>query len=779
MRPEKLKAEGAVPEIAFPTPSPRGGSSFSCFSLSSRMSSFVRILVDRSEGRELDYSVPEELRGSVAVGFRAVIRLRNRRAVGTIIALLDRTDVPGVRPIEGLVGGGDLSPVLMKLARWMAEYYCAPRASVMRTMLPPMLRGEKITDRKVRTMLLAKTPSREDLEKLGKRAPRQKALLDALMGREGNGTVPVPTSPLMAGCGATAATLRSLVDAGWILTGEERAARAPQEEILPSRAPVLNPDQERVVGELLRLIDAGGATPPVLLHGVTGSGKTEVYLRALARVLEAGKSALVLVPEISLTPQTVERFRSRFDHEGGGGAGVAVLHSHLTDAERREEWMRLSRGEARIAIGARSAVFAPLARLGLIIVDEEHENTYKQEETPRYHARDVAVMRAKLEGCPIVLGSATPSVESYRNAVSGKYRLLEMPRRADGQVMPLIRVVDLKLQGKRTRMEGGLSAPLSMAITKRLELGQQTILFLNRRGFATSMLCQQCGHVCRCPNCSLSMTLHRAENRLACHLCGHRAAPPSRCSECGDPGIQHSGIGTQRVEEAIQKTFPSAKIARMDADTMTRRGSYGEVLGKFRAGKIDILIGTQMIAKGLDFPNVTLVGIINADIGLHSPDFRAGERTFQLLTQVAGRAGRGTEEGEVIVQTFTPSSPSIQHARHHDFAGFYEQEISFREAFRHPPFSRMLLVQVRSVSPEKASLAASAVEKAFRDAAPSSVEVSVAAPAPLERAHGQYRFHVVLKASSGALLGRLAREVSVSLPRDVVMTVDVDPYSLM
>lgn len=745
------------------------------------MASFVRILVDRSEGRELDYSVPGELRDSVSVGSRAIIRVRNRRAVGTITALLERTDVPGVRPIEGLVdgGGGDLSPVLMKLALWMAEYYCAPRASVMRTMLPPMVRGEKITERKVKTVCLEKTPSPEELEKLGKRAPRQKALLDALIGSAGHGTIPVPAPPLLAGCGATAATLRSLVEAGWIRTGEERAARPPQEEILPSRIPVLNPDQERVVGELLSLIDEGGATPPVLLHGVTGSGKTEVYLRALARVLEAGKCALVLVPEISLTPQTVERFRSRFDHAGGGGAGVAVLHSHLTDAERREEWMRLSRGEARIAIGARSAVFAPLDSLGLIIVDEEHENTYKQEETPRYHARDVAVMRAKLEGCPVLLGSATPSVESYRNAVSGKYRLLEMPRRADGQVMPLIRVVDLKLQGKRTKMEGGLSAPLSMAIRKRLELGQQTILFLNRRGFATSMLCQQCGHVCRCPNCSLSMTLHRAENRLACHLCGHQSPPPSRCPECRDPGIQHSGIGTQRVEETMLNTFPTARIARMDADTMTRRGSYAEVLGKFRAGKIDILIGTQMIAKGLDFPNVTLVGIINADIGLHSPDFRAGERTFQLLTQVAGRAGRGQEEGEVIVQTFTPSSPSIQHARHHDFHGFYEQEIAFREAFRHPPFSRMLLVQIRSVSPEKASLAASVVEKTFRAAAPPSVEVSVAAPAPLERAHGQYRFHVVLKAASGVLLGRLSREVTVKLPHDVVMTLDVDPYSLM
>ena len=506
-----------------------------------------------------------------------------------------------------------------------------------------------------------------------------------------------------------------------------------------------------------------------------------MYLRALARTLESGKSGLVLVPEIALTPQTVERFRSRFDHAGQAGAGVAILHSHLTDAERREEWMRLQRGDARIAIGARSAVFAPLRNLGIIIVDEEHENTYKQEETPRYHARDVAVMRGRIEGALVILGSATPSVESFQNVQCGKYTLLELPRRADGQLMPLIRVVDLRLQGKRAKSEGGLSAPLQMAMTKRLEAGQQTILFLNRRGYSTSLLCEQCGHVCRCPNCSLSMTLHRAENRLACHLCGHGSKPPDRCPECGDQGIQHSGIGTQRVEETIMRLFPKARLARMDADTMSRRGSYAEVLGKFRARQIDILLGTQMIAKGLDFPNVTLVGIINADIGLHSPDFRAGERTFQLLTQVAGRAGRGDMEGEVIVQTFSPASPSIQHARHHDYAGFFEQEISFREAFRHPPFTRIVLLQVRGVSLEQTTSCAELVAKAFRAKATFSVEVSEAAAAPLERAHGQYRYHVTLKSKSGSVLGNLVRDVTMclKLPKGVIMTVDVDPYSLM
>ena len=371
-------------------------------------------------------------------------------------------------------------------------------------------------------------------------------------------------------------------------------------------------------------------------------------------------------------------------------------------------------------------------------------------------------------------------MESYRNAKLGKYLLLELPRRADGQRMPLIRVVDLRLQGKRSKSDGGLSAPLQMGISKRLELGQQTILFLNRRGFSTSLLCQQCGHVCQCPNCSLSLTLHRSDNRLACHLCGHQAKPPSVCPECRDPGIQHAGIGTQKVEESVRKFFSEARIARMDADTMTKKGSYREVLGKFRARKIDILIGTQMIAKGLDFPNVTLVGIINADIGLHAPDFRAGERTFQLLTQVAGRAGRGETEGEVIVQTFSPSSPSVQYARHHDFEGFFEQEISFRKAFHHPPFSRLLLIQVRGVSRGQALLSAQAVARAAAGIAPPSVQVSEVASAPLERAHGQYRFHVTLKSVSGSLLGKLARDVagSLRLPEGIVMTMDVDPYSL-
>lgn len=748
------------------------------------MPSFVRVLIDRSEGKELDYSVPEEFSGDVGVGVRVVVMVRNRRAVGTVLEILEVSQVPGLRPILALVGGGTtLTPAVMRLARWMADYYCAPFASVMKTVLPPMLRGERVVMKMVRMARLVSSPSEADLALLGKKAPRQRHVLEQLLHRK----EPLPVPELLRVSEASESTLKALSKAGWIDCTELRrgAFSAEAEEILPSRRPILNPDQKRILETLFKTFEEHKKNPeklsPFLLHGVTGSGKTEVYLQAMERVLETGKNALVLVPEIALTPQTVERFRSRFDHAGDGGVRIAVLHSHLTDAERREEWMKLQRGEARIAIGARSAVFAPLSNLGLIIVDEEHENTYKQEETPRYHARDVAVMRGRLEGCPVILGSATPSVESYCNARIGKYTLLELPRRADGQLMPLIRLVDLRLQGKRSKTDGGLSTPLRIGITRRLELGQQTILFLNRRGFSTSLLCQQCGHVCRCPNCSLSLTFHRVDDRLSCHLCGHSSKPPKYCPECRDEGIQHAGIGTQKVEETLRALFPSARIARMDADTMNRKGSYAEVLGKFRARQIDILLGTQMIAKGLDFPNVTLVGIINADIGLHSPDFRAGERTFQLLTQVAGRAGRGEMEGEVIVQTFSPASPSIQHARHHDYAGFFEQETEFRKVFRHPPFTRLLLVQIRGKDQEKAFSAARSLSEIFKKKASPEVEVSEAAAAPLEKAHGQYRFHVTLKSSSSALLGKLARKVAevTSLPEGIVMTLDVDPYSLM
>ncbi len=519
---------------------------------------------------------------------------------------------------------------------------------------------------------------------------------------------------------------------------------------------------------------------PFLLHGVTGSGKTEVYLRIMEKALALGKSVLILVPEIALTPQTVERFRARLE-QTQEKRFIAVLHSHLSHGERHDEWLRLHRGEARIVIGARSAIFAPLDKLGLIIVDEEHETSYKQEETPRYHARDVAVMRARYEGAVLVLGSATPAIESMHNVHQGKYRLLELPERADHQRMPLIRVIDMRLQGKQKGADAILSVLLRKAIAERLERSEQIILFLNRRGFASALLCPQCGTACSCPNCSLSLTFHRATEQLLCHLCGHHQKPPTTCPSCHETGILYSGVGTQRVEAAVAQAFPEARSFRIDADTMQRKGSYQETFDRFRKQQIDILIGTQMIAKGLDFPNVTLVGIINGDTSLHAPDFRAGERTFQLLTQVAGRAGRGDREGEVMIQTYSPESPSIQFARHHDYHGFFEQEVVFRKNFGYPPFEKMILIQLRGRLQEQVALEAASLRHQLRLTLPDAIKVGEAIAAPLERAHGYYRFHVALHGFfPKSIKATLRKTLSKSLfPSGIIVTMDVDPQSLM
>jgi primosomal protein N' (replication factor Y) len=456
--------------------------------------------------------------------------------------------------------------------------------------------------------------------------------------------------------------------------------------------------------------DVGGTrnkTSTFLLHGVTGSGKTEVYLQAIAHALEKGQGAIVLVPEISLTPQTVERFKARFS-SGPLRTLVAVLHSHLSAGERHDEWHKIRQGRARIAIGARSAIFAPVDPLGLIIVDEEHEHSYKQEEAPRYHARDVAVVRGQMEGAVVVLGSATPSMESFYNAQRGKYQLLELTLRVDDQKMPVVRVVDMRAEGRKQKGIPIFSHQLKEAITQRLERHEQTILFLNRRGYSTSLLCPQCGYVASCPNCSVSLTFHRRAAKLLCHICGHSATAPTVCPEpkCRNPAIRYSGLGTEKVEDTLTKLFPHARITRMDSDTLKKKDDYRRILGDFRSGKIDVLVGTQMIAKGLHFPNVTLVGIIYADLSLHIPDFRAGERTFQLLTQVAGRAGRGDVEGEVFVQAFTPFHPAIQFARRHDFIGFYEQEIEFREQLKYPPLARIALLTLRGRNEDKVRLSA-------------------------------------------------------------------------
>jgi len=738
---------------------------------------YIRVIIDRAIHRELDYLVPEALSERVGVGSRVRVPFRERSALATVVAILDHSEAEGLRPIEAVIGETPiLSEELLELAKWINTYYCCPIEVVMRSLLPQVIRRAEIGWKKQLFVRPARKVDIEEVEKLRRRAPRQAELLEALSRLE----TPIRAADLLRQTSLDNQTLRVLVKRGLAELREEAVVRDPHadEQFVATSNLVLNPEQLLALKEITQALDLPESARPILLHGVTGSGKTEIYLQAIRAALERGRSAIVLVPEISLTPQTVERFKGRFAEAQDA---VAVLHSHLSQGERHDEWHKIHSGRARIAIGPRSAVFAPLKNLGLIVVDEEHENTYKQEEAPRYHARDVAVVRAKIEKCVVILGSATPSLESYHNATTGKYRLATLTQRIDEKQMPLMRIVDLRQERRKEKAAAILSEKLRAAIADRLEKGEQTILFLNRRGFSTSLLCSNCGEARNCPNCSVALTFHRHFARLSCHLCGHTAAVPKKCPACGKDALIYAGFGTEKVESTVSHIFPQAAVRRMDADSMTRKEAYRETLRNFRTGKIDILVGTQMIAKGLHFPNVTLVGIINADLSLHLPDFRAGERTFQLLTQVAGRAGRGETPGEVFVQTYTPFSPSIQFARHHDFAGYFQQELEFRERCDFPPFKHAILITVRSGHEERAKFSAETLVRRLKESLSPESILGDATPAPLEKLQGQFRFHILIRGEAIMRLSRLVRETldKLPFPEDVTVAVDVDPYQLL
>ena len=741
---------------------------------------YVRVIIDRAIHRELDYSVPESLAGRVTVGTRVRVPFREKSGLATVVATLDESNAQGIRPIEAIVGDGPiLSEQLLELARWIGAYYCCPIETVMRSLLPQVIRRAEVGWKKQLFVQPGRKIDKNEVEKLRKRAPRQAELLEAISRLE----TPMRAADLLRRISLDNQTLRALVKRGLAELREEAVLRDPHgdEQFIATSNLVLNDEQSRALMEITEALDSPENARPILLHGVTGSGKTEIYLQAIRAALGRGRSAIVLVPEISLTPQTVERFKGRFAEAQDA---VAVLHSHLSEGERHDEWHKIHSGRARIVIGARSAVFAPLKNLGLIVVDEEHETTYKQEEAPRYHARDVAVVRAKIEKCVVILGSATPSLESYHNASTGKYRLAILTQRVDEKQMPLMRIVDLRQERRKEKAAAILSEKLRTAIADRLEKREQTILFLNRRGFSTSLLCSNCGEARNCPNCSVALTFHRhpaVAGRLSCHLCGHTAAVPKKCPACGKDALIYAGFGTEKVESTVSQIFPKAVVRRMDADSMTRKEAYRETLRNFRTGKIDVLVGTQMIAKGLHFPNVTLVGIINADLSLHLPDFRAGERTFQLLTQVAGRAGRGETHGQVFVQTYTPFSPSIQFARHHDFAGYFQQELEFRERCDFPPFKHAILITVRSAHEARAKLSAETLKRRLKEALPEEFTLGDATPAPLEKLQGQFRFHILIRGQAIMRLSRLIRETldKLPFPEDVTVTVDVDPYQLL
>ncbi len=747
----------------------------------------ARVTLEIALRKEFDYLVPPEMEGLVEVGSRVQVPFGARKVLGCVTGLAETSDYPSLKSIVKIIGAQTLvTPKVLRLAKWIGEYYCCAPEIALKSVLPEAVRHEKAGWREL--LYVRVLPLSGELPKLSK---RQREIWNILEERR-----ELPLAELLDLAETTSAAVRRLEDKGLVTIAPEVSERDPyaREHILPSQSLAMNPAQGAALAAITKAMDArpdrdragkkdGGDSKVFLLHGVTGSGKTEVYLQALAHALEQGKGAIVLVPEISLTPQTVERFKARFSH-GPLQTLVAVLHSHLSAGERHDEWHKIRQGRARIVIGARSAIFAPVDPLGLVIVDEEHENSYKQEESPRYHARDVAIVRGQMEGATVVLGSATPSLESFYNARKGKYALLDLPERADDKKMPVVRVVDMRQTVRRGTSIPIFSPQLHEAIARRLDAGEQTILFLNRRGYSSSLQCPLCGYVAGCPNCSISLTYHRQEQRLCCHICGHNQTVPKTCpnEKCRNPEIRFAGLGTQKVEETLGKLFPHARIKRMDSDALKRKHDFREILGQFRAGKLDVLLGTQMIAKGLHFPNVTLVGIIYADMALHQPDFRAGERTFQLLTQVAGRAGRGDVEGEVIVQAFTPFHPAIQFARRHDFVGFYDQEMEFRQPLRYPPFGRIALLTLRGRNEEKVAFSAAHLKKELDQALSAFRDLIIAgpAPAPLLKAESFYRHQIMLRTARMSHLSQALAEMQhrVRLPEDVTLVVDIDPVDL-
>ena len=722
----------------------------------------------------------------VAEGTRVRVTFSGRRLVGWVVGASDREPDARVRAVDRVLDTEpSVSAELLRLCRWIADYYMAPLGAVLRAALPAVLSDTARSTPVIRTRrvlrIVRELPSLAGRDELFGRARRQRALYEAVEAMGGAADVPQLTGHL----GFDASLLRGLVEKELAVIEERRIERDPFAELPVEAPPPLIPTaaQRAAVGAILDSAAGSSARKPFLLLGVTGSGKTLVYIDVLREVVRRqGRSAIVLVPEIALTPQTVARFRSHF------GDDVAVLHSALSDGERYDAWQSLRRGERRIAIGARSAIFAPVPDLGVIVVDEEHEATYKQSEAPRYHAREVAVIRARLAGATCVLGSATPALESWRNACTGKYTLVRLPERAAGQSLPPVRIVDLRTEKRRTatRDRAVLSESLLSAVLARLERREQTILLLNRRGYATFVQCLACGNVWHCPQCNVSLTYHRARRRLVCHYCLHEAAPPAHCHECGSGDLSFRGVGTEQVEREVSETFAGARIARMDVDTTSAKWAHHDILGRVERREVDILLGTQMIAKGLDFPNVTLVGVINADVAMNLPDFRASERTFQLLTQVAGRAGRGPLGGEVIIQTALPGHYAIRCALDHDYEGFADRELQERAEPRYPPHTRLANVILSGTDDNEVQRAAVAAGDHMTDLIANArlpVVLTGPAPCPIDRIRGRWRWHFLLRSRPARPLGLALRKLQryhVPAGRaDLRIVIDRDPATLL
>ncbi len=740
--------------------------------------------------RTFTYEVPDGIATPIPPGSRVIVPFRNRREVGIVLGAVDAPVGVALKALHVVADETpSLPPALLATADWIASWYAAPIGITLRSMLPAALTGAHTPRAAVKTRrmvrIVRELPSLLARETTFARAKQQRAVYDLLEAQGGSAAL----DALRKQSGCSAGVITAMVARGLVTEHDDIAHRDPFAD-RAGVAPPPNPSaaQRDAVAAIL----AGAPGQTFLLHGVTGSGKTLVYIEVLRAVLQRGKTAIVLVPEIALTPQTVDRFRGAF------GNDVAVLHSGLSDGERYDAWLSLRRGERRIAVGARSALFAPLERVGVVIVDEEHEASYKQSETPRYHAREAAIVRARAEGAIVVLGSATPSLESWTRADRGQAIRLTLPERAGGASLPTIDVVDLRVVMREAVSQrathapfdeslGVLSPVLAAAIESRLTRGEQSLLLLNRRGYSAYMQCHSCGHVQVCPHCSISLTYHRVPESLVCHYCQYQEAVVAVCPTCGVDALRRRGLGTQQVERVVAERFPSARIARMDVDTTSGKWAHTVILDRVGRGDVDILLGTQMIAKGLDFPNVTLVGVIDADTGLNLPDFRAAERTFQLLSQVAGRAGRGPKGGQVLIQTRMPNTPAIRHAVAHDFASYVREELQARRAPAYPPFVSIANVIVSGTEQTATATAAIAaaewVGRLVSRAGLRDVELVGPAPCPIDRIKDRWRWHFLLKSARHATMTRVVRYIAdkCPLPRvaDLRLVVDRDPVALL
>ena len=723
---------------------------------------------------EFDYEIPSELNDSVCVGKRLRVPLGrgDRKVVGYCVAIESK---PVTRPLKKVQSVLDqqalLTPRMLELTRWIAEEYLCSFGKVLETVVPAAVRGQAGTYVASFYTVSTKVAARMTQLKL---PPKQFAVLQCLAAASG----PITGPKLLQAVGCTSAPVKALVTKGLVDVERKRVYRLDDEETTSRQDDgiELNDDQQKAVAHVVKSL-RDGKHENIVLHGVTGSGKTEVYIRIIEEVISFGRQAIVLVPEISLTPQTVRRFRSRFD-------SVAVLHSHLSPSERNWHWQRIANGEVQVIVGARSAVFAPTPDLGLIVLDEEHDGSFKQDTLPRYHARDVAMRRAETEKIPLILGSATPSLQSWQATVDRKATLLQMPKRVLDLPLPDVSVVDLRVEFENRYSRGAISRPLVQAMESALAANGQVILLLNRRGFSTHIQCPACGAVVRCEECDIALTHHRDNNKVVCHYCDYQTNAPARCPDCGFEGIRYGGLGTQRLEAEVKSRFHDATCLRMDSDTMRKHGSHEEALSRFRAGEVQILLGTQMIAKGLDFPNVTLVGVINADTGLHLPDFRAAERTFQLVTQVAGRTGRGLQGGRVLVQTFQPEHYAIECASRHDYAKFSEVEADIRSAMNYPPFGSMVRIIFRGESEIRTKTFAEELAKsmqAFFRTEQAEVRLLGPGAAPIAKLRGKFRFHILMQCGNKGVMQRAVRhaESSLKCPDDVQWLADVDPLDML